>query len=144
VSRFADAAELYDALHDVFRTADAHPVAGPALRSAGLVLRTDYTDPEASMTVILRQPQLRVVLGDSEQVPDLRLAMTGDQADAFWRGDLSIALAISRGEVALKGPVLWLVRVLPAASLLFPIYRERIGRRAVAEAPARLPQVSAR
>ncbi|CAM3704275.1 SCP2 sterol-binding domain-containing protein [Smaragdicoccus niigatensis] len=124
---FADAAEVYKYLGGAFRTANTTPGAGEQLRAADIVLRLDYTSPESSLTVVLKEPAIEVVEGDSDLTPDVRMSMSADNANMFWRGEYNVAVGLAKGEVKAKGPVSKILKLIPAAKPVFPLYRDLVS-----------------
>ena len=62
VSYFKDAAEVYEYLGGVFKVADAVDGVGESLRAADIVLRLDYSNPPASVTVSMFEMMFMVDL----------------------------------------------------------------------------------
>ncbi|MGW1752361.1 hypothetical protein ACWCRD_43555 [Streptomyces sp. NPDC002092] len=124
---FTDADEVYAYLGGVFRVADEHPEVGPRLRATDLTFRIDYTGPDATLTVRMQAPHIEIFEGATDVQPDVRLAMTADRGDAFWRGQYNAAVGLARGEVRARGPVSKLLKLLPVAKPIFPLYRDLVA-----------------
>lgn len=121
---FANADEVYRYVGGAFRLADKHAVAGPKLRAAGVTMRLEYTDPAATLTIRLAEPALEVIEGDTDVAPDVTISMSADKANKFWRGEYNAALGMAKGEAKTKGPVGKILKLLPAAKPVFPLYKE--------------------
>lgn len=130
---FTDANEIDKYIGGVFRTAAAHPETGGKFKQANLVMKVLYSDPDAEMNIIMRDP-LHVVLGPIEDEPDVTLTMKADTADKFWRGDYNLAVGLAKGEVKAKGPVNKILKLVPLTKPLFPLYREAIAEKDVSQA----------
>ena len=126
---------MYQYVGGIFREADKHPQVGPKLRAAGIVLRLDYTEPDASMTVRLEDP-ITVIDGPSSDQPDVTLMVPADIADRYWRGEYNLAVGLAKGEVKAKGPVTKILKLVPLTKPLFPIYRELMASKQGATAGA--------
>lgn len=126
---FTDAAEVYRYIGGAFRLADDDPVAGPKLRAANVVMRVDYTDPAASLTVRLVDSGIEVFEGDCGIEPDVSLSMSADNANKFWRGKYNAAMGLAKGEAKAKGPVSKVLRLLPVAKPVFPLYLELVAEK---------------
>lgn len=50
-------------------------------------------------------------------------------ADRFWRGNYNLAVGLAKGEVKAKGPVSRILKLVPLAKPLFPLYRELIAEK---------------
>lgn len=120
---FSSEAEVYRYIGGIFREADRHPDVAPKLRAAGIVLRLDYSEPAATMTVRLEDP-IRVIEGPSDDQPDVTLTVPADIADRFWRGKYNLAVGLAKGEVKAKGPVTKILKLVPLTKPLFPIYEQ--------------------
>jgi putative sterol carrier protein len=134
---FSDADEIYRYIGGTFQEADRHPDLGPKLRAAGIVLRLDYTDPEATMTVRLQDP-ITVIEGASDDHPDVTLTVAAEIADRFWRGEYDLAAGLAKGEIKASGPITKILRLVPLTRPLFPIYQELRAAEA-AEGGSRTP-----
>lgn len=133
---YATADDLYGVMGQVFVEAMADPEIGPTLRASGVVLRLDLTEPVSVMTVDL--PGHRLFTGDPPDAPhaDIRLRAKADVAHRFWLGEVNVALAISRGQIRVRGSVPTLIELAGLAKALFPRYQAVIAAREAADAPA--------
>jgi putative sterol carrier protein len=129
MSFFKDDAEVYKYLGGVFKVANGVDGVGDTLRAADIVLRLDYTNPSSSITVILKEPAIKVIEGDSELTPDVRMSMSADHGNQFWRGEYNVAVGLAKGQVKAKGPVTKILKLIPAAKPVFPIYRELVAEK---------------
>jgi len=127
VSYFSTAEEVYKYLGGVFRAANEVEGVGDELRASDIVLRLDYSAPAASITVVLKQPAIEVIEGDSELTPDVRMSMSADNGNKFWRGEYNVAVGLAKGQVKAKGPVSKILKLIPVAKPVFPIYRELVA-----------------
>jgi hypothetical protein len=125
---FADANEVDKYIGGVFRLAGDHPEVGPKLKSADIVMRVLYTDPDTEMNVVMRDP-IQVTAGPIEEAADVTLAMPADIADKFWRGDYNLAVGLAKGQVKAKGPVNKILKLVPLTKPLFPMYRELVAEK---------------
>src|SRR5256884_1540721 len=131
MSYFKDAAEVYKYLGGVFRVANDVEGVGSNLRAADIVLRLDYSNPTSSITVVLKEPAIEVIEGDSDLDPDVRMSMSADHGNQFWRGEYNVAVGLAKGQVKAKGPVTKILKLIPAAKPVFPIYRDLVGEKDV-------------
>lgn len=123
---FENAQELDTYIGEMFRQAGEHPEVGAKLKAANIVMRVEYTDPAAVITVAFRDP-MQVALGDLEDAPDITMVMKGDTADKFWRGEYNLAVGLAKGQVKAKGPVTKILKLVPLTKPLFPMYRELVS-----------------
>jgi putative sterol carrier protein len=129
MSYFKDAAEVYQYLGKVFTVANDVEGVGDALREADIVLRLDYSNPSSSLTVLLKAPAIEVIEGDSDITPDVRMSMSADHGNQFWRGEYNVAVGLAKGQVKAKGPVTKILKLIPAAKPVFPIYRDLVAEK---------------
>lgn len=129
MSYFNDEEELYYYLGGVFRAAEDHPETGPALRASGITLRLEYSNPSAILTVAMLEDGINIIEGETDVVPDVRMAMSSDNADKYWRGEYNVAVGLAKGEVKAKGPVTKILKLIPVTKPLFPIYRELVAEK---------------
>ncbi len=126
---FADAEEVYRYIGGAFRLADADPVVGPKLRAANLTLSVEYTQPVASLTIRLFPSGIEIVEGASEAGADISVSMSADNADKFWRGKYNATIGMAKGEVKARGSVGKVLKLLPAAKPVFPLYRQLVAEK---------------
>lgn len=127
---FADADEVYKYIGGVFRAAADHPEVGPKLRAADIVLRLDYSDPAATLTLRLKPAGIEVIEGTPpEDKPDVRLAMSADNANRFWRGEYNASVGLAKGETKARGPVSKILKLLPATKPLYPLYKDLVAEK---------------
>lgn len=129
---YNNAEEIYKYLGGVFLAANDTEV-GPKLMGADIDLQVYYTDPEASMTVRLRQPAIEVTDGGDNPDADVKLFMPADIGDKFWRGEYNLGVGLAKGQVKAKGPVNKILKLVPLTKPLFPLYRDLVAEKDVAE-----------
>src|SRR5438105_13182189 len=138
MSYFKDDAEVYKYLGGVFRVANSVEGLGSNLRAADIVLRLDYSNPTSSITVVLKEPAIEVIEGDSDLTPDVRMSMSADHGNQFWRGEYNVAVGLAKGHEKAEGPATKILKLIPAAKPAFPIYRALVaGQDAVRRPRAR-------
>lgn len=127
MSYFANDTELYQYVGGAFRAAADHPEVGPALRGANLVLRVEYADPSAILTVVMKEPAVEVIEGPCDISPDVKMTMSADSANKYWRGEFNVAVGLAKGQVKAKGPVTKILKLIPITKPIFPIYRDLVA-----------------
>jgi putative sterol carrier protein len=125
---YDNAEEIYKYLGGVFLAANDNEV-GPKLKGADIDLQVYYTDPDASMTVRLREPSIEVTDGGDNPDADVKLYMTGDIGDKFWRGEYNLGVGLAKGQVKAKGPVNKILKLVPLTKPLFPLYRDLVAEK---------------
>ncbi|MFF4256575.1 SCP2 sterol-binding domain-containing protein [Streptomyces sp. NPDC001663] len=129
MSYFSSAEEIYKYLGGVFLVANDTDGVGDQLRAGNLVLRIDYSAPTASITVVLKEPAIEVIEGESDLTPDIRMSMSGDNGNKFWRGEYNVAVGLAKGQVKAKGPVSKILKLIPMTKPVFPLYRELVAEK---------------
>jgi putative sterol carrier protein len=123
---YNNAEEIYKYLGGVFRAANDTET-GPKLKAADIDLQIYYTDPDAAMTVRLREPAIEVVDGGGNADADVKLYMPADIGNKFWRGDYNLGVGLAKGQVKAKGPVNKILKLVPLTKPLFPLYRDLVA-----------------
>lgn len=124
---FKDADELYETLGQLLRDIANDEELAPGFRRANTIVRYEYTDPEATVTVRLQEGQPGDVdFGESEMEPEVTMSMAADTAHRFWLGKVNVTVAMARGEIKASGPVAKLLRLVPLAKPAFPRYKAQL------------------
>ena len=96
MSYFADADDVYDdARTPVRRTRSTTSVSAPLFARANTVIRWEYADPDATITLRLADGERRSVeFGDSQIPAEVTMTMDADVAHQFWLGELNVGVAL--------------------------------------------------
>lgn len=125
---YNNAEEIYKYLGGVFRAANDVEV-GTKLKAADISLQVYYTEPDAAMTVSLKEPTIEVVDGGDDEDADVKLYMPADIGNKFWRGEYNLGVGLAKGQVKAKGPVNKILKLVPLTKALFPVYRELVAEK---------------
>lgn len=125
---FDDAAEVDRLVGGVLRLGAQHAEVAAGLGAARAQLRIVCRDPDCELTISLTEPMV-VTFGACDVMPDVTLALSGDLLDLYWRGSYSMLDGLACGEVTATGPVSKVLKVLPHAAQLFPLYRNLVAGR---------------
>ena len=60
---------------------------------------------------------------------EITLEMAADDGNAFWMGELNMALALAKGKVKVAGPISKIMKLLPAMRPAFPKYKAFLAER---------------
>lgn len=124
---FDNAEELYATLGKLFRDLMEDEELGPKLRGAGTIVRYEYTDPDAVITVRMREEGGESVeLGDTATEAEILMRMSADTGHRYWLGDVNVTVALARGEIKASGPVAKVLKLVPLTKPVFPRYREQL------------------
>jgi hypothetical protein len=92
------------------------------------VIQLCYTDPAAQITINARGVPTQfgayvdVFLGPCDLQPEVVMWMTGDLAHEFWSGRVNLASALARRQIQAAGPVIKVLRLVPAVEPLYLQY----------------------
>jgi putative sterol carrier protein len=87
-------------------------------------LKTITTEPDSVLIIDLATQEARE--GSLDEDADATLRMSTTAANLFWQGELNMLAALTRGLVKLQGNKTMIVRVLPIATKLFPLYVQAV------------------
>jgi hypothetical protein len=122
---FRDAQDVYSTLGQLFVDLASDPELGPKFRKANTILRYEYSDPEAAITLRLQDDQPGDVdFGESDMEPEVTMSMAADTAHAFWLGEVNVTVALARGQIKANGPVAKILKLVPLAKPAFPRYKQ--------------------
>jgi putative sterol carrier protein len=125
-----DAAEFRELLDATLRATDADAKLGPLLRATSLRMRLRFPDVKLVLNIAASdEPDHHVQWKFSDRVdwkPKLELTMDSQTANAFLQGKESLAVAIARGRVRVKGDARMALLYLPATRLMVEPYRRTV------------------
>lgn len=123
---FESSDEVYHYIGGVLRAALDHPVAGPSMTAAGVTVRLDLGEPDATFTIRFRDPS-GIEVGAAEEEAEVRITMSADVCDRYWRGEYNLAIGVGRGKVQIDGPLSTLMELASSGAPMFPIYRAMVA-----------------
>jgi hypothetical protein len=127
VGYFKDADEVYETIGRLFVEIANDGELAPRFRRANTIVRYQYTDPDSVITVRLQEGQPGDVdFGDSRMEPEVTMSMEADTAHEFWLGEVSVAVALARGQIKAQGPVAKILKLVPLAEEIFPRYKAQL------------------
>jgi len=124
MTTFTDAAEAEKYLSSVFEAGFIDPEISPTLQKSGVILRMVLCDPASVITADLVGQQ--VYLGADGPEPNMTLTLSGETANRFWQGKVSVPLATARGQIKVAGALPKLIALLPVAKPIQATYVERL------------------
>ncbi|MEW6473121.1 MAG: SCP2 sterol-binding domain-containing protein [Actinomycetota bacterium] len=119
---FQDEKEVYQYLGGVFQLCFKDAALAEEFGRVGITIRLNYTEPESSIWVNFGTGQ--VDFGTSTMPVDAEMSMTADTGHKFWLGKLNATTAMAKGQMRAKGPVPKILKLLPIAKKVFPLYRQ--------------------
>jgi hypothetical protein len=101
-----------------------------------IIIRFIYTDPEAEVTIDLKNPPAKpgyfgsYFLGPCDRAEDVWSKQTADFSHSFWHGLENPVAAVARGKVKQGGKITAMLKLLPVvrpAFQLFPVILQEMG-----------------
>jgi len=121
---FKDTDELVDILGGFLKSLKTHPEIGPSVLNSDLLIRFDYRNPTASVTIDARGDEIDYTIGPCDLEPEIALSMEADWAHTFWLGEANLVTALTRRQVFAKGAVHKATKLLPILKPAFQLYPE--------------------
>lgn len=119
---FESADKLYRCLGGFFELMGNHPETQRLLQTTELTIRFDFTDPEASITLVAGEGNPSVHCGDCGEPSDVQLCMSGDVAHRFWMGEVNVMGAILTRKIVADGPLDKIMELKPLIKAAMEIY----------------------
>jgi putative sterol carrier protein len=119
---FQDENQLYDVLVPFFNKLKDDEEIGPKVLASGLVIRFNYQEPNASITVDC--PNSKVIPGEKELKADVEMDMLADVAHNFWHGKVNLMAALVKGDIKAKGPIPKIMKLIPVIKGAYSMYKE--------------------
>lgn len=119
--------EFRAALEEALARADADPRIGPMIGATKLRLRLVFSDCGLALNIAASEGEHNLAWSFDEHPgwpPKLELEMDAAVANRYLQGSESLAIAIARGQVRVRGESRTALRYLPAARLLCEPYRQ--------------------
>lgn len=123
---FSTAAEVDCYVGGILRLACGDVEVGPRLAAAHVTLQLVTVDPVAELTISMSDP-VTVACGTTGLPADVTFTCSADVLNRYWRGEYSLLSGLAAGEVAVRGPVSRVLKVLPALEPMFPAYRRLVA-----------------
>lgn len=133
---YRDADHLYEIYGAFMDRILQDPKVGPKMAKANLIIRFIYTDPDAELTIDLRNPPTRpgfhgsYYTGPCDLKEDVWSRQAADFSHSFWHGRENPVAAVARGKVRQGGKITAMMKLLPVvrpAFKLFPVVLEEMG-----------------
>jgi hypothetical protein len=124
--------EFRAALEEALAAADADERIGPVIGATRLRLRFEFPDCDLALNVAAAEGEHNLdwsFARDPGWMPKLELEMDAAVANRYLQGRESLAIAIARGQVRVRGESRTALLYLPAARLLCEPYRRVVEAR---------------
>lgn len=129
---FKDTKQFYNILVPFFNKLKDDPEIGPKVFASNLIIKFIYHNPEA--VIIIHSPNKEVIQGNVEDlIPDVEMGMNADVAHRFWLGKVNLMVAITKGDIKVKGPIPKIMKLLPIIRDSYAIYKDFLREKGLEE-----------
>lgn len=66
-------------------------------------------------------------------IPDVEMGMNADVAHRFWLGKVNLMVAITKGDIKVKGPIPKIMKLLPIIRDSYAIYKDYLKEKGFEE-----------
>jgi len=135
---FKNRDEFVSVMTTLFDKLKSDPKVGPAVAKEKIVVRFEYSDPDASVTINAKDKPadpkdfISYEWDTKSPEPDVIMSNSADYCLRFWQGKENPVLSIATGKLKAKGNVAKALGMLPAikpAYKMFPEILKGMGRR---------------
>jgi putative sterol carrier protein len=95
--------QLYTVLQSVFERLSAEPENADKLAKSNIVIRMNFTDPAAQVTLDGRHDATEVFYGPTPGNANMEFSMSADLLHNIWMGEESTSQAFFSGQIKTKG-----------------------------------------
>ena len=133
---YRDADHLYEIYGYFMDKVLSDPKVGPKLTKARIIIKFIYTDPDAEITIDLKNPPEKpgyfgsFYLGPAPVKEDVWSKQSADHSHRFWHGLENPVASVTRGKVKQGGKITAMLKLLPAVRPMFsffPLVLEEMG-----------------
>lgn len=128
---FSSAEQLKKVLGGFFEVLATDPVVAPKLMASKLIVKFNYREPDAAITIDMSGDKAVFTFDDNEKKPIVEMNMKADTAHRFWQGNVNLIIALARREITAKGPVPQILKLLPIIKPAYKLYPEYIKDKGV-------------
>ena len=136
---FKNSEEVYECIGGLFEWASQQKEIAEKLKATGLVIRLNYTNPEAVLTIDCVNPPtnpgraISWVRGPGSVTPEVEFFMNSDVAHRFWLGKVNLLIALTKRDMVAKGPIFKIMKILPILKPLYSRYPKLLEEKGKAE-----------
>lgn len=142
MASFKNTKEVVDAIGGLFEWAGDQKEIADKLKATGLIIRLNYTEPDAMITIDCANPPRKAghtiswFEGTGDVTPEVEFFMKSDIAHKFWLGKVNLLVALTKRDMVAKGPIFKIMKILPILKPLYAQYPkilEGLGRAELAK-----------
>jgi hypothetical protein len=122
---YKDSEELYKIYGYFMKAILTDPKVGPKVAQSKLIIKWIYTDPDAEITIDLRNPPKEegwsgtVYLGSCDLKEDVWSKQSADHSHRFWHGLENPVASVTRGKIKQGGKITAMLKLLPLVRPMF-------------------------
>ena len=120
--------QLYGCIGGLLNKMGADPVVLAELQSLKLKVKFTFHDPESSIFLTVENGAHSIYYGETNQKPDIQLAMSGDIAHYFWMGEVNVMQAITKQQIVASGPLGRIMKLVPLIKASIKLYPQHYKR----------------
>jgi hypothetical protein len=133
---YEDTDQFYEIMGSFLNRLLTDKTIGPKMAKADMIIKFIYTDPEAEITIDLKNPPKKkglygtYYLGPCDVEPDAWSKQSSDYSHRFWHGKENPVTSIALGKIKQGGKVTALLKLLPIAKpafKVFPVVLDEMG-----------------
>jgi len=134
---YKDADDLYEIYGYFLGRVLQDPKIGTKMAKSGIIIKFIYTDPDAEITIDLKNPPQKegyygtFYLGPCDLKEDVWSKQPADHSHRFWHGLENPIAGVTKGIIKQGGKVTAMLKLLPVikpAFRLFPVALQEMGR----------------
>jgi len=95
--------QLYSVLQSVFERLASEPANADQLAKTNMVIRMNFTEPTAQVTLDGRESETEVYYGPTSGKANMEFSMSADLLHNIWMGEESSSQAFFNGKIKTKG-----------------------------------------
>lgn len=119
---FETADQLYTCFGGLLKQMESNPQTQDALKTLELTVKFSFTDPAASMWLVVHRGMQSIHYDECDEKPDIELVMTGDVAHRFWMGEINVMEAITKRQIVPIGSLSKMMILAPLFKTAIKIY----------------------
>lgn len=123
---FKDAKEFEKVFDAFVNEILVHPLIGPKLTRSKMIVQFQYTDPDAQITINLKETPASgsksYVWGETDLKPDVIFKQSVDFSNRFWQGKENVIAALAKRQVSAQGSITKALQLIPVIRPSFRIY----------------------
>jgi len=119
---FESSDKFLEVLGGFFRQVAENPEVADKLLASKIVVRFNYSEPDAVILVDCSGETMDVRLGDTDTKAAVDMSMAADVAHKFWFGKVNLTRALTRLEIIANGPITKILKLLPAIKPTYEMY----------------------